>query len=188
VRSRERILAATVGLLERSGFDAVNVAAVAAGAGVSRQTVYAQFGSREELVSQALTRVMDDVMAEVDAGLGATSDAADYLVELFVALRHQFRRRAVLGALLFEGHGSPLFDDGVMARATPVATAFLGRFLEREPRPAPPRAEVVELILRMGLSVLLFDSDAIRSDDGLRAFLRGSLVPVLFPEGHPPAG
>lgn len=184
MRARERILAATVGLLERSGFDAVNVAAVATAAGVSRQTVYAQFSSREDLVSQAVTRLMGDVMAEVDAGLGAMSGAADYLVELFVAVRHQFRRRAVLGALLLENHGSPLFDDEVMARATPVAAAYLGRLLERDPRPAPPPEQVVELVVRTGLSVLLFDSDAIRSDDGLRAFLRLSLVPVLYPEGH----
>jgi AcrR family transcriptional regulator len=186
VRARERILTATVAILERSGLEAVNVAAVAAGAGVSRQTVYAQFGTREELLSQAVTRVMTGVLAEIDAGIGDAPDAAEYVVEAFVAVRQQFRKRAVLGSLLFRDRGSPLFDDDLVARATPVALRFLEPVAAREPGLAARLDDVVELVVRLGVSVLLFDSAAIRSDDGLRAFLRLSLVPVLFPAGQGP--
>jgi AcrR family transcriptional regulator len=182
VQARERILDATTALMERSGFQAVNMAAVAAAAGVSRQTVYAQFGSREELLSQAILRVVAEVFDDLNARTAATQDGADYLVELFVAVRRQFRERAVLGALLFPGDGNPLFDDELLARARPAATHFLAPLVEREPRIADRLDDVVELLSRLGLSILLFDSDAVRSDDDLRAFLRRSLIPVLLPE------
>jgi hypothetical protein len=124
---------------------------------------------------------MADVMADINARIGTTTGADDYVVELMVAIRRQFRQRAVLGALLFPGRGSPLFDDGLLARATPVTRQFLSPLLQREPRLAARADDVVELFVRMGVSVLLFDSDAVRSDDDLRAFLRRTLVPMLLP-------
>ena len=179
--ARERILDAVSAIMERAGFRAVNVAAVAAEAGVSRQTVYAQFGSREELLSQALLRVVAEVFDDVNARIATTADSVEYLVELLVAVRCQFRQRAVLGALLFPDGGSPLFDDELMARAKPAGAHFLAPLVEREPRLADRLDDVVELLTRIGVSILLFDSDAVRSDDDLRAFLRRTLVPVLLP-------
>ena len=179
MRVRERILGAASRIMERDGFRAVNMAAVAAEAGVSRQTVYAQFGSREELLSQAVIRIVAEVFDDVNARIADTVDVGEYVVELLVAVRRQFRERAVLGALLFPDGGSPLFDDELMARAKPAATHFLAPLVEREPRLGERLDDVVELLTRIGLSILLFDSDAIRSDDDLRAFLRRSLVPML---------
>src|SRR4051812_32364127 len=111
--------------MERDGFGADNVAAVAHEAGVSRQTVYARFGTREELVSQAVTRIVGEVFEVVHARIAGTADAGDYVVELLVALRQQFRQRAVLGALLFPHRDSPLFDQELLAAAKRPAADFL---------------------------------------------------------------
>jgi AcrR family transcriptional regulator len=173
-------LAAATAIMERSGFEAVNMAAVAAEAGVSRQTVYTQFGTREELLSQALMQVAGDVLDGISARIRTTADAADYVVELFVAVRQQFRQRALLGALLFPDRGSPLFDGELMARAKPLSTRFLAPLVERDPALAARFDDVVELINRMCVSILLFDSDAVRTDDDLRGFLRRCLVPMLL--------
>ncbi|MBM4481622.1 TetR family transcriptional regulator [Rhodococcus hoagii] len=54
MRSRKKILDATLGLIGSAGFEGVNIAAVAAAAGVTRQTVYSIFGTREDLVSHAI--------------------------------------------------------------------------------------------------------------------------------------
>jgi AcrR family transcriptional regulator len=180
VRARERILDAAAAIMERSGFQAANVAAVAAEAGVSRQTVYAHFGSRDELLSQAIARVVGEVMADIDARLAETADAVEYAVELMVAVRQQFRRHALLGALLFPDGGSPLFDDELLARAHPASAELLKPLVERQPRLASRYDDVVELLVRIGVSILLFDSDAVRSDDDLRGFLRRTLAPVLM--------
>ncbi|TVT23962.1 TetR/AcrR family transcriptional regulator [Amycolatopsis rhizosphaerae] len=179
MRARERILDAATALMERSGFEAVNMLAVAREAEVSRQTVYAHFGSREDLISEAIIRISGQVFDRVNARLTTASDAAEHVVEFVVAVRSEFRQHPVLGALAFPDRGSPLFDDQLFARATPVAERFLAPIAAREPRLAARFDDVVEITLRFGLSILLFDSDAVRTDDDLRAFLRRSLLPAL---------
>jgi AcrR family transcriptional regulator len=180
VPARERILDAAAAIMERDGFGAVNMAAVAQEAGVSRQTVYAQFGSREQLVSQAMTRIVGEVFDVVNACIAGATDAGDYVVELLVAVRRQFRERAILGALLFPHRDSPLFDQELLAAAKAPATRLLAPVFERDPRLADRLDDVVELLVRFGVSVLLFDSDAVRSDDDLRGFLRRTLLPAVF--------
>jgi AcrR family transcriptional regulator len=177
---RERILDATIALVERSGFKAVNMMAVAREAGVSRQTVYAHFDSREDLLSKAMIRVVTQVNDRVNAEIAGASSASEYVVEFAVAMRSEFRRHRLLGLLLFPDGGSPLFDDQVIARALPVGAQFLEPLLRLEPRLADRFDDVVEITLRFGLSVFLFDSDAIHTDDDLRTFLRKSLVPALM--------
>jgi hypothetical protein len=41
------------------------------------------------------------------------------------------------------------------------------------------REDVLELLLRTGLSVLMFDSDALRTDADLRGYLTRTLLPAL---------
>ena len=50
MRSRQKVLNATLRLIEDGGFEGVNVAAVASAAGVSRQTVYSIFAGPEDAV------------------------------------------------------------------------------------------------------------------------------------------
>lgn len=179
MRARERILEAAAALAERSGFDAVNVAAVAAEAGVSRQTVYANFGSRTELLNEAIVRITSEVVDRIQAQVADVTEAGERLVEFVVALRAEFRRQRVLGALLFPAGGSPLFDEDVFAQAKPLAARWLAPMLTGEPGLAARFDDVLEIVMRFGLSVLLFNSDTVRTDDDLRGFLRRSLVPAL---------
>lgn len=62
---RERLLNAAHGIIERSGWSSVTMAAVAGGAGVSRQTVYNEFGTKhglaEQLALRELQRFLDVV-------------------------------------------------------------------------------------------------------------------------------
>lgn len=179
MRARERILDATAALAERSGFQGVSMAAVAAEAGVSRQTVYAHFGGREELLDEAIMRITSQVVDRIQDQVADAGDAAERIVEFIVVLRSEFRRQRVLGALLFPGGDSPLFDDGIFARAKPLAAQWLAPMLTREPRLAARLDDVLEILMRFGLSILLFNSDTIRTDDDLRGFLRRSLIPAL---------
>lgn len=171
--TRERITDATVGLIEAEGFEAVTIAAVARAAGVTRQTVYSTFGDRERLVSEVVAGVAIEALAGIRAGLDPEGPAAVYLADLVVGGRREVRARPVLAALLRPREGNPLFDEGAMTRAWPVALELLRPLFEHRPelRPAGPGDPLVELVLRVGLSVVLFDSPATQADDGLRALL-----------------
>lgn len=179
MRARERILDAAAALAERSGLQAVSIAAVAAEAGVSRQTVYAHFGGREDLLDAAIAHITSQVFGRVQSQINGTSDESERIVEFVVAIRSEFRSHPVLGALLFPGGDSPLFDDDLFARAKPFAAQLLAPMLTREPSLAARFDDVLEILMRFGLSILLFNSDTVRSDDDLRGFLRRSLIPAL---------
>jgi AcrR family transcriptional regulator len=181
--ARDQILDAATGLIARGGLRAVNIAAVAAEAGLSRQTVYVQFGTREELLSETVSRLALRSLDEINAAVASIAEAGEYAVEVLVAVRSQFRRHPVLGALIFPDSGNPIFDEELFAKATPIAAEFLRPLLERAPELGARWNDVVEIFLRIGLSLLLFDSEAVGADDDLRAFLHRTLVPALALKG-----
>ena len=77
-----------------------NIAAVATAAGVSRQTVYSIFGTREEAVSQAMGGLAVEVLGEITAQVESVDTACDYVVEFIVAARTAVRAHPVLATLL----------------------------------------------------------------------------------------
>ena len=78
VETRERILIATVGMLEQHGGRGVRMGDIAKAAGISRQAVYLHFASRADLLVAA-TKYLDEVL-DVDRRL-ASSRAAKSGVE-----------------------------------------------------------------------------------------------------------
>lgn len=179
VRSRKKILDATLGLIASAGFEGVNIAAVAAAAGVTRQTVYSIFGSREDLVSQATAGLLVQVLGDIRARVERAGSPVEYVVELIVAGRAAIRDEPVLGALLHAERGNPLFDPGMIARAKPIAHELLSPIIERDPALAPRADDIVEIALRLGLSVVIFDDEAVHTDDDLRRFLTRWLRPAM---------
>lgn len=179
MRSRQTIIRATLALIEAEGFGAVNVSAVAKAAGVTRQTVYSIFGTKEDLVSQAVISVANDVLEEIRARVEPIRDPSAYVAEVAVLARAALRRDRVLSALLEGTAGNPVFDAGMMSRAQPVGQAVLAPLRERSSALAADEAafrDVVELVTRLGLSVLLFESEGLASDDDLRRFFRRWVV------------
>lgn len=83
VRSRAAILDAAVRLLNADP-DA-SVEAVAAEAGVTRQTVYAHFPSRRKLLAAALDHITDEAVAAMDAARLDEGPAAGALLRLLDA-------------------------------------------------------------------------------------------------------
>lgn len=181
MRSRLAILHATLDLIRERGFAAVSMSSVANAAHVSRQTVYSNFGSREQLVSQAVAMVALEVWGGVQDRLDETRTALEYVVEMIVAGRELVRREPVLRALLRAEGGNPIFDDDMMSRARPVVADMLSPMRARAPRLADSDSfdGLVEMVARLGLSIVLFDSDMVQADDDLRRFLRHCLTPFL---------
>ena len=62
------ILDATVALIREVGYDVVTMEAIAARAGAGKATLYRRWDSKEELVAEAIQRLMSDAMRVPDTG------------------------------------------------------------------------------------------------------------------------
>ncbi|WP_299532673.1 TetR-like C-terminal domain-containing protein [uncultured Streptomyces sp.] len=67
-RLRVAVLSATVDLLVREGFDATTVAAAAEAAGVHESSVYRRWGTRENLIREAVEHNSDTALPIPDTG------------------------------------------------------------------------------------------------------------------------
>lgn len=77
--ARESLLDAAYTALARRPWSAVRMVDVAAAAGVSRQTLYNEFGSKEGLARALVRREADGYLAGVDRVLATHSDARERL-------------------------------------------------------------------------------------------------------------
>lgn len=179
MRSRQKIVDATLGLIASGGFESVNIAAVASAAGVSRQTIYSIFGSREDLMSQAVAGTVLEVMSDIRSRMESIESPIDYVVELIVSGRAVIRDDRLLATLLQAGEGNPLFDTGMMARARPIAHELLSPLAARHAAVQENLDDIIEISLRLGLSVVLFDDESVHSDADLRRFLTRWLGPAM---------
>ncbi|MFF3503369.1 TetR-like C-terminal domain-containing protein [Streptomyces sp. NPDC003247] len=67
-RMRAAVLGTVVRLLTEEGYDGTTVAAVAAGAGVHQSSVYRNWGTRENLIQEAVTAYTDEALPLPDTG------------------------------------------------------------------------------------------------------------------------
>lgn len=74
VPTGERILAAAAEMTAEVGWSGVTMAAVAERVGVSRQTVYNEWGSRDRLAEAMVLRELGAFLDEVDSGFDAHPD------------------------------------------------------------------------------------------------------------------
>lgn len=73
---RDTIIEAVDELTRSRGWSATTMSDVAAAAGVSRQTVYNEFGSRSALVEAYVLREVEALVAEVEAAVRASAEDA----------------------------------------------------------------------------------------------------------------
>jgi AcrR family transcriptional regulator len=87
---RDTIITAVDDLVRARGWSATTMSDVAAAAGVSRQTLYNEFGSRTALVEAYVTREIETLVAEVTHAVRANADDAHRALrtafELFLEL------------------------------------------------------------------------------------------------------
>jgi AcrR family transcriptional regulator len=175
-----RILKAAVEVLSSAGFAGVTISAVARAAGVSRPTVYAYYGDRKALVSAVLGNVATEVATRVVSEARSAPTAAEFVVEVLVALRRDFRQQPALAPLAFPQYGSTIFDgDAMDAEGIAIARDFLAPVLDFHPDLEDDLDEIAETMLRFLFSLIMFESECSASDDSLRGYLHRRLVPAL---------
>lgn len=107
-RSRAAILDAAVRLLNAD--PETRLEAIAAEAGVTRQTVYAHFPSRDVLLAAVIARVTDEVVAAMDAAEPESGTATAALFRLLEASTEAVNRYPVLREALSRV-ATPAADD-----------------------------------------------------------------------------
>jgi AcrR family transcriptional regulator len=148
--ARESLLDAAYTALARRPWSAVRMVDVAAAAGVSRQTLYNEFGSKEGLARALVRREADGYLAGVDRALATPSDARDRLTataEWTAALaRDNALVRAMLTGCWSERLPSPTLSAVPSSSAVPAQ--------RRADGPLPSPGDFVALVRDRAVTVL----------------------------------
>ncbi|WP_067859166.1 TetR/AcrR family transcriptional regulator [Nocardia shimofusensis] len=124
-RSRAAILDAAARILNEQ--PEASVETIAAGAGVTRQTVYAHFPSRERLLVAVLDRLTELTVAAMDAAKPDEGTAAEALLRVFEAAAQESGRYP---ALLQRINALPISAREDHARHAPIADR-IGQVIRR---------------------------------------------------------
>ncbi|MEU4530063.1 TetR/AcrR family transcriptional regulator [Micromonospora ureilytica] len=124
-RNSSSILDAAVRLLDAQPDASLD--AIAGAAGVTRQTVYAHFPSREHLMAAVVRRITDEAVAAMDAAEPDNGSATDALIRVLEAGAQTAGRYPVLLQQIASLPVSPHADE---ERHAPVA-ARINRVIQR---------------------------------------------------------
>lgn len=181
--TRDRLLEGALACMRRTGSTRLSLAEVARAAGIARQTIYAHFADREQLlaatVQHAALRLTDRIARET-AGIESTADA---LVEIVVAFHEEARHDVAIAQVIAMTLSPATAEQGtISAEALRLTRGFLrGRLpgLARGPLDEEVLDEQAEVVVRILLSVLGYRSARTETPERLRAFLHRALVPAL---------
>jgi AcrR family transcriptional regulator len=163
---RRPIIAAAIELTVRSGWPAVTMARLAESAGVSRQTVYNEIGSKAALAEAMVAHELDRFLSVVGAAFDRHPD--DLIEAIYAAVRAVLELadgNTLLRAIASATHGTapellPLLttDAGaLLARAKVVLAVRVAAY--RPPLTEDQVAVVIDLVVRAVLSHVMQPSD-----------------------------
>ncbi|MET9366854.1 TetR/AcrR family transcriptional regulator [Streptomyces griseoflavus] len=193
--ARESLLDAAYTALARRPWSAVRMVDVAAAAGVSRQTLYNEFGSKDGLARALVRREADGYLAGVERALTAHADPRDRLTAAAEWTVASARGNPLVRAMLtgcWGGHlpapALPAAPSGSTVPAQrradgplPSPAGFVALVRDRAAAvlagPGAPRSDTAELarscelVVRLALSCVA----APPADDGVADLVRGAL-------------
>lgn len=148
--ARESLLDAAYTALARRPWSTVRMVDVAAAAGVSRQTLYNEFGSKEGLARALVRREADGYLAGVERALATHSDARDRLTATAEWTAATARDNALVRALL-TGCWSERLPSPTLS-AVPSSSAVPAQ--RRADGPLPSPGDLVALVRDRAVAVL----------------------------------
>lgn len=178
---RDSLLDAAGDLLEDRRWSEVTMAAVARGAGVSRQTLYNEFGSRQDFAQAFVLREVDRFLADVETAVEANLDeplraiSTAFGVFLLAAAQNPLVRSVLADdgtdelLPLVTTHGGPVID-----RAT---TRLAGVFERGWPGVSGRKAQLLaESVVRLAISFATLPQGPAGMDPDSVAELLGPFV------------
>ncbi|HWB67877.1 MAG TPA: TetR/AcrR family transcriptional regulator [Mycobacteriales bacterium] len=190
--SQTAILAAPVDIVgaaescfARFGVAKTTVEDIAAGAGVSRATVYRHFpGGRDEIILAVLLRSAQAFLPQLPARLGSARSVGDAIVDLVVSAVEWVRSEPWRVRML----ASPLSRTAEASDAAAIyaaCTEFIAPYFSQARAAGMVRRGVqlpdaVEYVVRMIHSLLVVPGHRDRSVDELRRYVRTYVVGALL--------
>ena len=157
--ARESLLDAAYTALARRPWSAVRMVDVASAAGVSRQTLYNEFGSKEGLARALVRREADGYLAGVERALATHSEARDRLTATAEWTASTARENALVRAML-TGCWSERLPSPTLS-AVPSSSAVPAQ--RRADGPLPSPGDFVAMVRDRAVAVLS-KPGAVKSD------------------------
>jgi AcrR family transcriptional regulator len=159
--SSDRMLEATLELLEFGGLPSVTVAAVARRAGTSNGSLYHRFGDRGGLLRAAQDRALSAIEEETAAAFARADGEPDDTRALGLLARAALeifaRHRGPMRAFLVEGQGEPAIQAR-NERSSHLLATTVTRWLRNRFGASRPDAEAAwRILFALGASQALFD-------------------------------
>ncbi|MBW2695511.1 MAG: TetR/AcrR family transcriptional regulator [Deltaproteobacteria bacterium] len=191
---REKMLDAAESCLERFGLAKTTIEDVARAAGLSRATVYRQFGNRDGLLLAVAARDAERTARQAELFLQQFDDVGSWLVEGMLFCLREIPKRPVLSQFLAPqdfGAASRLILTS--ERMLSIGAELLRPIFEPARREALLQRDLqldslMEWVLRILMSYLAVPGPPSRTEEELRQLLRGMLLPAvlasagIFPE------
>ncbi len=182
--ARESLLDAAYTALARRPWSAVRMVDVAAVAGVSRQTLYNEFGSKEGLARALVRREADAYLAGVDRALATHTDARERLAAAAEWTASAARENALVRAML-TGCWSERLPAPTLS-AVPSSSAVPAQ--RRADGPLPSPADFVALVRDRAVALLgapgAHKADAVELARGCELAFRLALSCLSAPPGE----
>lgn len=196
---RSTVLSAVDELAADRPWPSVTMAQIATAAGVSRQTLYNEFGNREELVQayvlSAAAQFLDEVEREIVHHTGDLSSALTAAFELFLELAGEHPLARALGAATgAEGLQALVSTPAGLPILTGATDRLVRITTDTWPGVNPSDAELIcEVIVRLAISHLTMPTDtpaaaARRVYRVLEPFLAGLSVGLDIADPADPVG
>ncbi|MGW5971351.1 TetR/AcrR family transcriptional regulator [Streptomyces sp. NPDC055186] len=148
--ARESLLDAAYAALERRPWSAVRMVDVAAAAGVSRQTLYNEFGSKDGLARALVRRETDGYLAGVDRALAVHHDPRDRLTAAA-----EWTAAAAAGNVLVRALLTGCWSERLPSPApVPIRSGSAVPAQRRADGPLPSPVDLVALVRDRAVAVL----------------------------------
>lgn len=170
---------AAIECTRRVGLVKTSVGDIAAAAGVTRPTVYAYFGSRDEILRAAILRSGTAFASRLAKQIAGSRNPSDKVVEGMILAFREFPTEPALMLLLDPEAGRFGAMQSLSPQALAVARSVLEPIVAGRPSLRAQLDEMAEVMIRSLLSLLSVASPALEDETALRAFLHRRLVPAL---------
>ncbi len=156
---RERLIVEAAELTRAGGWQAITMAKLADRVGVSRQTVYNEIGSKQQLAEAMIMRELEVFLRDVDAAF--TNNPGDLVASIRAAasgVLRDARTNPLLRAVLSASHGAesallPLLTTQVEPIISAAGVLIRGHLSEYDvPVPEERIDALVDMVIRLVLS------------------------------------
>lgn len=190
-KTREKLLDAALHCYQELGVNGTAMEDVAQQAGVGRATLYRHFKNQEALLTEVMTRNLEDIQALLKTSLSDCNKPEEYFVEAAIIIIRECQQRS-LTTLLFGDEASNLtsrisFSDQTLISMGNELVAPFYKYAKQEGvlRDWVTKPLLQEWISRLMLSFLTTPSPNLNSERKLRKFFYDAVVASIIERPAP---